>query len=191
MLKTSSCVSVSLNYQFYRTHRDIIHMCHMKFGSTEQSDKAKIIATLFKRGTETITELKELDAVSNDSSCPEAIKRTMEICSLKVNESAADAAEMIKLHNFEVGHLPSHLISQPKVWEILIPKLNYRELLKVFQTLHTLNMLKPNDAVAKKVSMSCGNANLIKSSSMHPLEILAVLKSYEKNERYNEFVKVS
>lgn len=164
-------------------------MCHMKFGATDQSDKAKIVSTLFKRGTATVNEIKDLE--SADTTWPLAIKRIAEICSLKVNESATDAAEMIKLHHFEVGHLPSHLISQPKVWDILIPKLNYRELLKVFQTLHSLNMLKTNDSLSKKVSMSIGNANLVKAAGMHPLEILPVLKSYEKNERYNEFLKVS
>lgn len=165
-------------------------MCHMKFGSTDQNDKAKVVATLFKRGSATITELREINASATDETWPEAIKRIVEICSLKVNESATDAAEMIKLHNFEMGHLPVHLISQPQVWDILIPKLNYRDLLKVFQTLHSLNMLKPTDSIAKKVSMSIGNANLIKASNMHPLEILPVLKSYEKNERYNESIKV-
>lgn len=165
-------------------------MCHIKFGSTETSDKAKLVATLFKRGSETITELKELQLTVSDESWPKAIRRIYQICSLKVNESAADAAEMIKLHNFEVGHLPVHLISQHQIWDILIPKMNYRELLTVFQTLHTLNMLNPTDPLSKKMAMYLGSDELIKASNMHPLEIYPILKSYQKNERYNESIKV-
>lgn len=109
---------------------------------------------------------------------------------MKVNESAADAAEMVKLHNFEVGHLPVHLIAQPAVWDILIPKMNYRELLKVFQTLHSMNMLTSTDDLSKKMCQSLGNNELIKASNMHPLEIYAVAQLYNKNNRYSEHVKV-
>lgn len=174
----------------FRTHRDIIHMCHIKFGSADMNDKAKLVATLFKRGSETITELKELQSTVSDETWSKAIRRMYQICSLKVNESAADAAEMIQLHDFEVGHLPAHLISHHQIWDILIPKMNYRELLNVFQTLHTLNMLNPTDPLATKMGSSLGNGELIKASGMHPLEIYRVLKSYQKNERYNETIKV-
>lgn len=162
----------------------------MKFGSTQESDKARLIATLFKSGSETITELNEIQPTVADEAWPKAIRRIYEICSLKVNESAADAAEMIKLHNFEVGHLPAHLISQHQIWDILIPKMNYRQLLKVFPSLHTLNMLNPTDPLSKKMCQALGNNDLIKASSIHPMEIYAVWKSYQINERYNETVKV-
>ncbi len=163
----------------------------MKFGSADSNDKARIIATLFKPGTATITDLTALQATMPDDTWPKALQRIFHICSLKVNESATDAAEMIKLHEFDIGHLPAHLIGQPQVWDILIPKMNYRELLKVFPTLHMLNMLKATDPLLKKVSVALGNNNLIRASEVHPLEIYAVLKLYEKNERYNESVKVN
>lgn len=156
-------------------------MCHMKFDSP---DKHNVIKTLFKKCTETINELSELDSIEA------ATLRVVEICKLKVNESPTDAAEIIKTHDFEMKHLPAHLICEHEVWEVLIPKLNFRELLIVFGTLHSLNMLKHSDSLSKKISTRIGDRNLIKSSNMHPLEILPVLKGYEKNERYNESVKV-
>lgn len=166
-------------------------MCHMKFGTNDATnDKAAIIATLFKRGSATIAELKALQSTAPDETWSKAIQRILQIFSLKVNESAADASEMIKLHNFELGHLPVHLYSKHQVWNILMPKMNYRELLKVFQTLHSFNMLKANDPLLKNMATSLGDNNLIKASNVHPMEIYSVLKSYEKNERYNESVKV-
>ncbi|XP_037037205.1 60 kDa SS-A/Ro ribonucleoprotein [Bradysia coprophila] len=171
------------------THCDIIRMCHLKFDETTENDKAKVIATLFKRSTATITDLKAQQATVPDENWPEAIKRIYQICSLKVNESASDAAEMIRLYNFDIEQLPIHLISQIEIWDILIPTMSYRDVLKVLQTLHSLNMLKPDDALLKKMSGPLGNSNLIKASNMHPLEIYSICKSYEKNERYNETVK--
>lgn len=165
-------------------------MCHLKFGDAPDNEKAKIIGTLFKRSTATITDLKGEQTNVSDENWPASVKRIYRICSLKVNESASDAAEMIRLYNFDIEQLPSHLISQSEVWDILIPKMSYREVLKVFQTLHTLKMLKPDDALLKKMCTSLGNSTLIQASNMHPLEIYAICKSYEKNERYNETVKV-
>lgn len=171
----------------FRTHRDIVHMCHMNFGTLE---KAKIISTLFKRGSATLTEMKELQLPVPDETWTKATERIFQIFSLKVNESADDAAAMIELHNFDIGHLPAHLYAQHEVWNILIPRMNYRELLNVFKTLHSLNMLKATDPSLKKMSIALGNNNLIKASDVHPMEIYSVLKSYEKNERYNESIKV-
>lgn len=159
----------------------------MKFDPTTQSDKCKVIASLFKRGSETIVEFNEQ---IQDPSMSEGVNRILRICNLKVNESPADAADMITLHNFEIEHLPAHLISQAQVWEILIPKLTYPQLLKILPSLHSLNMLRPTETVSKKLSMSIGNANLIAASGVHPLEVFAVSKLYEKNARYNEYVKV-
>lgn len=166
-------------------------MCHVKFGSIEENDKAQLIATLFKSGTQTITDLKALRTTKPDDMWPPAIRRIFHICSLKVNESAGDAAEMIQLHNFDLQQLPVHLVTQHEVWDVLIPKMKYGDLLKVFQMLHAMNMLKANDPLAKKMSLSLGNNNLIKSSKTHPWEIFAVLKLYEKNQRYNESINVS
>lgn len=161
-------------------------MSHMNFG---QTDKAKIINTLFKRGS-TISEQLQITAQTPLETKPEPIQRMFQICSLKVNESAADAAKLIRVHDFEMGHLPVHLISQPAVWDILLPKMNYRETLKVLLTLYSLNILNVGDPLSTRMCMSLVNNSSLKDSHIHPLEIYSILKLYEKNQRYNESVKV-
>lgn len=171
----------------FRTHRDIIHMCHMKFGITQENDKATLLAALHKYGSGTIKDLRNLFSSASDETWPTPVQRILQICSLKLTKSATGAVDLIQtIPNFEIGHLPVHLISKPQIWEILIPKLNYRELLKVFPTL--LKMTDP--IISTKMSKSLKNKSLIKDANMHPFEIQPILKLYEKNERYNEYKKV-
>ncbi|KAJ6634946.1 RNA-binding protein RO60 [Pseudolycoriella hygida] len=164
------------------THANIIYLCHMKFGTDA---KSQLISTLFKRGSESIAEQQSMETL------PPAVRRFFDICSLKVNESATDAAEKIELHNFDADNLPVHLISQHQVWNKLLPKMEYRQLLKIFQTLHSLNLLKPKIPLYSTMCESLGSSQSIKKACMHPLEIYSIHNLYKKNARYNETIKVA
>lgn len=118
------------------------------------------------------------------------MQRFYKIASLKVCESAADAAQTIKSNNLELEHAPSHFYDEPAFWLVIAPQLNYEQLLKTFLTLNDRNLLKVTDPLAKKYSLLIGRETLIKNSNVQPLQLLSILKGYSAKSRYSEPKKV-
>lgn len=166
-------------------------MCHMKFGITKENEKATLLAALHKHGSGKIKDLRNLFSSAPHETWPKPVQRILRICELKVTKNPINAVEMIhKIPNFEIGHLPVHLISKYQIWEMLIQNKNYRELMKVLPSLQSLNMLQANNPISEKVSKTLKNKSLIKEANIHPLEVQPISKLYEKNKRYNEYIKV-
>lgn len=167
-------------------HIDLIKLCHLKFQADE--DRTQVIQSLFKKGWDV---LKENEQRINNGSLPEGMARLCHIIKFKVNESIPQALQMIGQHSFSVAYLPSHLYENAEVWEMIVPKMSYTELLKILPTLYSLNLLKEDTTLSKKICTAIGNQNIIAASKTHPIELLVLKKNYEKNIRYSEPVKVN
>lgn len=167
---------------FYNwTHKDLITMCHVKFD--ENDEKLQIIKAMFNRGVKVLKQVE-----TQEETQTEAMKRLCTIFRLKICENKLDAARMYIENNLEFEHIPAHMYNEPAFWDIVMPTLNYKQLVKIFLTLNDLNLLSNTDELSKKLASQLGKKKLI--TDIEPLQLLSVVTGYEKQKRYPEAIKV-
>lgn len=164
-------------------HADVLKLAHVKF---EGEDKLAVRGAVFKHATQIV----KAHEAANISPALEGMNRLLNITRLKICESPADAAEMIRQHSLCIENVPVHLMMELVVWEALLPKLNYNQILQYLPFLNDNKLLKANTNFAKSLCQALGNTTLIAESKVHPLNIFLALKQHDDQKRYHESVKV-
>lgn len=121
---------------------------------------------------------------------PESVLRMKELLSFKVCESASDGAQIIKDQNLAFENIPAHLLHYGEIWNAILPKLTYTDILNSLSTMSNLNVLKETDAFAKNLTTKLGSMKLVAQSKLYPLFIYITKIAYERNKPYVEHIKV-
>lgn len=164
-------------------HADVMKLAHVKF---EGEDKLAVRAAAFKHATQII----KAHEIANISPSLEGMTRLLNIAKLKVCESPADAAKMISEHSLCIENVPAHLMSEIVVWEALLPRLNYIQIIQYLPFLNDHKLLKLNTPFVKSLCQALSNSTLVAESKVHPLNIFLALKQHDEQKRYHESVKV-
>lgn len=158
-------------------HQDIIALAHIKF--TDEAKK-KVADVAFRRGSKSVAEITGQE--------DEMVKKLVDICRTRMSENPNEVSELVSKHKFRFEHLPSALYKTPEIWEKCLPVLSYSALLNCMHILQDLNLLAPQQGLAKKVGFAIGNPKTLKEAKLHPFKLYSELQLYENNERYTENV---
>ncbi|XP_063701689.1 RNA-binding protein RO60-like [Culicoides brevitarsis] len=158
-------------------HRDIVSLAHIKFADAA---KKKVIDVAFQRGSKFVA-----DSTGNED---ETVQKLVDICRVRMSEDPTEVSELVSKHKLRFEHLPSALYKTPEIWEKCLPVLSYSALLNCLHILQDLNLLTPQQGLAKKVGFAIGNPKTLKEAKLHPFKLYTELQLYENNERYTENV---
>ncbi|XP_059610291.1 RNA-binding protein Ro60 [Phlebotomus argentipes] len=161
------------------SHKDVINIAHPKI---EDPQKVLIVKSVFQSGPRVLENAQENGSVANMDS----YRRLLLVVEFKNLQDPVKAAEMIRTHNFPFGYLPTHMWPFRQVWEELLHKMTYPELLEAMPRLTAMKMLKPSEALAKKYCTAVGNMETLRKSKMHPISVYAFLQLYRSKRRYTE-----
>lgn len=159
-------------------HRDIVALAHIKFSDEA---KKKVMDVAFQRGSKFVAE-----STGNED---EMVKKLVDICRARMSEDPGEVSEIVSKHKLRFEHLPSALYKTPEIWEKCLPVLSYSALLNCLHILQDLNLLAPQQGLAKKVGFAIGNPKTLKEAELHPFKLFSELQLYENNERYTENVR--
>lgn len=180
-------VKIFMNHrQLYGlSHGDLIKLAHVKFSATDNPERHMIFESMLIRPNRFIEKYKD-----RTSTMSENVKFLYKVLRLRICENVVEAQQLLSDDDIKLVHVPAHFYNQPIIWETLLPKLSYREIIKIFPTLHVMQLISTDNVLAKKLAAALCNRNLISSGQVHPLELLALKRSYEENVRHKLAVRV-
>lgn len=188
--------------QFKWTHRDLIHMCHVRFEPNDE--RLQIIKALFKSGAQIIRQMDDPNVSYLRTPATERMEQWMR---LKMCEDVSEAADLFRRGHLDYGHLPSHLLTESKFWTLALErhteasedtkkmnpvKLSYTSWLQIFLTLNDCGALKSDAKLRSQLLERLGYESAIRDEShVQPLQLLSILNGYTKGIRPAENVKAT
>ena len=142
------------------THADVLRLSHPR-PKTEQHD------SLFKWAVD--GTLKEGQAISLIEAFDE-LQRTTD---------AKAAAYMIRQYNMPREAVPTDLLKSVDVWSALLEKMPYTAMIRNLATMTNVGLLKPLSSDTTTVTERLLNQEGLTRARVHPIAILAALKTYE------------
>uniref|UniRef100_A0A1I8AYM1 TROVE domain-containing protein n=1 Tax=Meloidogyne hapla TaxID=6305 RepID=A0A1I8AYM1_MELHA len=120
---------------------------------------------------------------ANDSVALEFVRKAMEISKLKSDNEDDEkrCVELIKKYNFVREHVPTGLLSSPKVWTALLQHMPMTALLRNLSKLATLGLLDDElnidcvDLVISKIL----NQEALQKARIHPIAVLLASSVYK------------
>lgn len=111
-------------------------------------------------------------------------ERLKELQILKTNENVDSAVKAIQSHKFTIAQMPAHLLEQQKIWDVLLPTLTTRLLLRHFHTMKDLGFLNGDSAFTQKFLNIFGKLDTLKSENICPIDVYILKVLYAQNMRY-------
>lgn len=140
------------------THKDILRLSHIKANDNTINDIFKYITK--NKLNDTNPNLNYLIAFNN----------------LKKENDIDKIVDYINEYNFVKEQIPYHLLNEPKIWVALIKNMSITELLKSLNKITALNILNDYSEILELVKRK------IDTVYVHPLQLLIVLKMYNKGQ---------
>lgn len=195
------------------SHKDLVVMLHMnlkdrakmevinaavggkkKRPTGEKSDVAskKKKSDAVENGVESSEELKKEDEKAGESEeqVSEAVQVLSDIKTFKAVQTATQACQMIKQHQYTIQLVPAPLQRVSAVWESLFSRMAYRDIVQAALVLQDYKLLKDVDT---PFSTAYGNVlnrvTSVSESKLHPIFIYQTMRLYEERQRYLNVVK--
>lgn len=151
---------------------------------TIDDDREQVLQFVFSSGSREY--LKYLDEKPVLGAGAERLK-ALQI--LKTNENVEEAAAAIQRHKFTIAQMPAHLLEQQKIWEVLLPTLSNRLLLRHFHTMKDLGFLNDGSEFTQKLLNVFGKSNKLKEENICPIDVYILKELYAQNMRYMSVTK--
>ncbi|MBV9880254.1 MAG: TROVE domain-containing protein [Gemmatirosa sp.] len=90
----------------------------------------------------------------------------------------ADAANLIRVYRLTREMVPTHLLGHAAVWEALLEEMPLGALVRSLGVMSKVGLLAPGSDAARTVAARLGDADAIRRARLHPLGILAALRTY-------------
>jgi 60 kDa SS-A/Ro ribonucleoprotein len=140
------------------SHRDVLRLAHVKPDTEERSNAYRWAVT--KEVTET---------------SPKIVRVFSE---LHANPTVKNAIIAIENDGLTWEMLPTQLLRNSQIWEKLIEKIGYTALLRNLGRMSSIGMLGSLSDASKTVINLLSDTELLKRSRIHPINVLAALKTY-------------
>lgn len=140
------------------SHRDVLRLAHVKPDNQERSNAYRWAVT--KEVTETSPEIVRV------------------FSKLHADPTVKNAISAIESHGLTWEMLPTQLLREPKIWEKLIENIGYTALLRNLGRMGSIDMLGSLSDASKKVIDMLSDVELLKRSRIHPINVLAAMKTY-------------
>lgn len=98
---------------------------------------------------------------------------------LKTEKNVSRIVDTIQAHKLTREMIPTEALVHREVWEALLPSMPLTAMVRNLGTMSKVGLLTPMSQAAKTVSERLRDAAYITESRLHPMAILAALKTYE------------
>ncbi len=146
------------------THRDTLRLSHPK---TTDPDRH----ALYRWITQGI-------GVDQAASHPLGIVTGFEAINALGAGDEKKALRLIRDYNLTLEHVPNTLLSNPEVWDALLPNLPPTALIRNLGKMTSVGLLKPLSSSTKLVCDTLTNVERLKGARVHPLSILIAADTY-------------
>lgn len=148
------------------SHRDVLRLCRPKTEGLHQS----IFKWIVKGGE--ACEFVTVDQ-SEDSLIPIwAFERA------KKSNDKKEIVQLIEKYNLVRECIPTQFLNEPEVWEALLEKMPMTAMIRNLAKMTQVGLLKPMSQACNKVLGELTNQDRLKKSRVHPIQVLAALKTY-------------
>lgn len=148
------------------SHRDLLRLAHPR---TEDSARN----TLYKWivNTEITDGLHE-------------IVRAFE--SAKKAQTAKEIISLVHKHNLPWECIPTQYLNNVGVWEALLEKMPMTAMIRNLATMTRIGLIAPMSSAVVKIESALSNQDVIKKARVHPIALLAALKTYQQGHGKHE-----
>lgn len=89
-----------------------------------------------------------------------------------------EAVKLIEQHRLPREALPTELLVRPEVWEALLPHMPLEAMVRNLANMTRVGLLTPMSDASRLVQRKLGNPDAILKARIHPIKILAALRTY-------------
>jgi 60 kDa SS-A/Ro ribonucleoprotein len=147
-------------------HRDALRLSHPK-APTVAHDLVFRYATKGWDGVLTLAGVDDLDVV-----------QTIEAVEALKHQAPGLAAQTIARHGLTREMVPTELLTHAVVWEALLERMPLTALIRNLGVMGKVGLLVPLSDAVQVVTVRLGDRKAIKAARVHPLALLAALKTY-------------
>ena len=146
-------------------HRDALRIAHPKAPSSEHD-------ALFRFATRGWEAIAGLEAMRTDVGARlEAVQAIRQM-------SPDEAARVIRIYKLTREMVPTELLSRPIVWHALLDGMPLTALIRNLGVMTKVGLLVPGSEATRAVVARLGDRAAIRRARVHPLAVLAALKTY-------------
>ncbi|MBO0745410.1 MAG: TROVE domain-containing protein, partial [Candidatus Dormibacteraeota bacterium] len=144
------------------THADLLRLSHPKAPSAAHADLyAWIVDGTVPAGGDALRQVQGFEQLQ------------------KVTD-AAEAARLIGEYRLPWETVPTGLRSSPEIWAALLEEMPLGAMIRNLATMTRVGLVAPMSGATRKVVAELGERERIRRARVHPLTILAALKTYEQ-----------
>jgi 60 kDa SS-A/Ro ribonucleoprotein len=147
-------------------HRDALRLSHPK-APTVAHDLVFRYTTKGWDGVLTLAGVDDLDVV-----------QTIEAVEALKHQAPGLAAQTIARHGLTREMVPTELLTHAVVWEALLERMPLTALIRSLGVMGKVGLLVPLSDAARSVTARLGDPKAIKAARVHPIALLAALKTY-------------
>jgi 60 kDa SS-A/Ro ribonucleoprotein len=146
-------------------HRDALRLAHPKAPSSEHD-------ALFRFAT------RGWEAVAGSPALSTDVGARLEAVQAIRHMTAEEAARVIRVYKLTREMVPTELLSRPVVWHALLDGMPLTALIRNLGVMTKIGLLVPGSDVTRTVVARLGDRGAIRRARVHPLAVLAALKTY-------------
>ena len=146
-------------------HRDALRLAHPKAPSTEHD-------ALFRFATRGWEAVAGSEALSTD------VGARLEAVQALRHMSPLEAARVIQVYRLTREMVPTELLVHAVVWDALLERMPLGALIRNLGVMSKVGLLTPDSEATRTVSARLRDRAAIRRARIHPLAVLAALKTY-------------
>lgn len=160
----SSAAFQAVKYQSRNgwSHRDILRLAH----PTPKDDGFKALFKWITKG-----ELEDIAIEGLE------IVKAFEVA--KKTKDKKEIVALIKAHGLQREMIPTEFLSEPDVWEAMLPTMGVGAMVRNLANMTRIGLLKPMSSATKSVIASLEDAEKLQKARLHPIAVLSALLTYK------------
>ncbi len=95
-------------------------------------------------------------------------------------QNVNDILTLILDHDLPREAIPTQWLNERDVWEALLEGMPMEAMIRNLAKMTDVGLIAPMSGASKKIVTELGNAERIKKARLHPIKVLAALKTYAK-----------
>lgn len=146
-------------------HRDLLRLAHPK----PQTPQHETIYNWIVRGWEWVGNEPHPDAALRQIWAFERAKRA---------KSAQEVVSIVQEYDLPREAVPTEWLNSADVWAALLPHMPMEAMVRNLAKMTSVGLLAPMSSTARHITTQLGSGAKIKASRLHPIKVLAALKTY-------------
>ena len=153
------------------SHRDALRLAHVRAPSIAHD----LLFDYAVNGWKGLVDRHQATPTALD--VHDVVERVAAVHALR-DMTPSDAARVIRIYKLTREMVPTELLSSSEVWAALLESMPVGALIRNLGVMSKVGLLVAGSEAAETVSKRLGDATLIRQARVHPLAILAALKTY-------------